>query len=190
MGISFWSQPPWPSYLQIGQPWLCLITSRVGPGEPSIELTASRLASADPQVGRSTAVEGWWVLGPLCSAWGFLLVEVFWSILGSCGHRKKLRRNKRTSEIFRWWLFQYGCLKKQLNNTLMEWKLIEVLGILTCWLWCIFFCYESWPSSFWLESIPDQQFALLISKDECVKNMKSHFANSFWNFRCVHSIFC
>ena len=45
MGISFWSQPPWPSYLQIGQPWLCLITS--------IELTASRLAAADPQVGRS-----------------------------------------------------------------------------------------------------------------------------------------
>ena len=43
---------------------------------------------------------------------------------------KSYAENKRTSEIFRWWLFQYGCLKKQLNNTLMEWKqlLIESFG--------------------------------------------------------------
>ena len=80
----------------------------------------------------------------------------------------------------------------QLNNTLMEWKLIEVLGILTCWLWCMFCCDESWPSSFRLESIPDQQFALLISKDECVmKGMRPcRIANFFLIFRCVHSIFC
>ena len=95
-GIPFWSQPPW---LEIrDEVW------QVG------------------NVENHRPVEGRWVLGPLCSAWGCFLVEVFGKFYESCGHRNKLRRNKRTSEIFRWWLFQYGSLEGRNSWTTLWWN--------------------------------------------------------------------
>ena len=43
----------------------------------------------------------------------FSVLEVFGQFDESCGHRKKLRRNKRTSEIFRWWLFSMDLLREE-----------------------------------------------------------------------------
>ena len=82
--------------------------------------SSGRLETLKPQAGwRPMVGPG----TPLFCLSFFFWWKFFLSILGSCGHRKKLRRNKRTSEIFRWWLFQYGSLdwgKMQLNDTLME----------------------------------------------------------------------
>ena len=95
-----------------------------------------------PQQHDRQPVEGRWVLGPLCSAWVFFFVEVFGQFYESCGHRKKLRRNKRTSEIFRWWLFQYGSLERRNSWTTISWNgsscWLKVLRILACWRCCFF----------------------------------------------------
>ena len=80
--------------------------------------------------------------------------------------------------------------KTQLNNTLMEWKqlLIESFGHFHVLALVHFFCDESWPSSFWLGSIPDQQLTLLISKDECVMKGMRPFRIQVWN-RILRTLF-
>ena len=118
-----------------------------------------------PQQHDRQPVEGWWwVLGPLCSAWGFFMVEVFGKFYESCGHRKKVTQ-KQTH------FFQYGSLEGRNSWTTIWWNGKKFWAFWSVGFVFLFLC-ESWPSSFRLESIPDQQFALLISKDECVKLMR------------------
>ena len=87
--------------------------------------------------------------------------------------------------------------KKQLNNTLMEWKqlLIKSFGHFDVLALVFSFCDESRPSSFWLGSIPDQKLTSLISKDECVMKLMSplrtwnHILQVFFDFLDVSTLF-
>ena len=140
-------------------------------------------------------VEGRWVLGPLCSAWVFF----WWKFLvnhESCGHRKKLRRNKRTSDIFLGISVWISWGKKQLNDNFMEWKqlLIEVFAhfdvlalVLSFFVWtaALQFSIGEYPGS--AVTVTDKQRWTCHEIDASLQNrgMKSHFANFcelFWDF--------
>ena len=99
---------------------------------------------------------------------------------------KKSYAETKTLQIFFLVAFQYGSLLWSLEGS-NSWTTIWWNGSwLKCWAsWRVgfgtFFCDESWPSGFWMESIPGQQLTLLISKDERVMNLMRPCRIEVWN---------
>lgn len=141
------------------------------------EIASGEIQSALPSSGRLATLR----------TTGRLKADGSWD--PSVLHRKKLRRNKRTSDIFRWWLFSMDLLREEtverhFDGMEADWSFghLDVLALVYV------FCDESWPSSFWLGSIPDQQLTLLISKDECVMKGMRPFRKQIWN-RILRTLF-